>query len=112
MKILSKSSLSRRSWHKNKSKKLDPSLRPLKQSYLDQSDSGRVTGECWGPVGPRPSLRDYWSCLTYFWDFDRLSKVERKSKQRSRDLSPFLGIFGFWAYVTGMGMLAHGFTHA
>jgi hypothetical protein len=24
---------------------------------------------------------------------------------------PFLGIFGFWAYVTGMGMSAHGFTH-
>jgi hypothetical protein len=39
-----------------------------------------------------------------FWDFDRLSKAERKSKQRSRDLNPFLGIFGFWAYVTGMGM--------
>jgi hypothetical protein len=37
------------------------------------------------------------------WDFDRLSKMERKSKQRSQDLDPFLGIFGFWAYVTGMG---------
>jgi hypothetical protein len=46
-----------------------------------------------------------------FWDFDRLSKVERKSKRRSRDLGPFLGIFGFWAYVMGMGMSAHGFTH-
>jgi hypothetical protein len=46
-----------------------------------------------------------------FWDFDRLSKAERKSKWRSRDLGPFLGIFGFWAYVTGMGMSAHGFTH-
>jgi hypothetical protein len=45
-------------------------------------------------------------------DFDRLSKAERKSKQRSRDLDPFLGIFGFWDYVTGMGMSAHGFTHA
>jgi hypothetical protein len=50
--------------------------------------------------------------LTYFWDFDRLSKVERKTKQRSQDLDPFLGIFGFWDYVTGMGMSAHGFTHA
>jgi hypothetical protein len=39
-----------------------------------------------------------------FWDFDRLSKAEHKSKRRSWDLSPFLGIFGFWAYVTGMGM--------
>jgi hypothetical protein len=28
-----------------------------------------------------------------------------------RDLGPFLGIFGFLGYVTGMGMSAHGFTH-
>jgi hypothetical protein len=35
-----------------------------------------------------------------------------KSKRRSWDLNPFLGIFGFWAYVMGMGMSAHGFTHA
>ena len=28
------------------------------------------------------------------------------------DLGPFLGIFGFWDYVMGMGMSAHGFTHA
>jgi hypothetical protein len=25
---------------------------------------------------------------------------------------PFLGLFGFWDYVTGMGMSTHGFTHA
>jgi hypothetical protein len=36
---------------------------------------------------------------------------EHKTKRRSWDLGPFLGIFGFWAYVTGMGMSAHGFTH-
>jgi hypothetical protein len=47
-----------------------------------------------------------------FWDFDRLSKAERKSKRRSWDIEPFLGIFGFWAYVMGMGMSTHGFTHA
>jgi hypothetical protein len=41
-----------------------------------------------------------------------MSKAERKSKHRSQDLSPFLGIFGFWAYVTSMGMSSHGFTHA
>jgi hypothetical protein len=41
-----------------------------------------------------------------------MSKAERKSKWRSRDISPFLGIFWFWAYVMGMGMLAHGFTHS
>ena len=27
------------------------------------------------------------------------------------NVGPLLGIFGFWAYVTGMGMSAHGFTH-
>jgi hypothetical protein len=32
--------------------KLEPSSRLLRQSYPDQSDLGRVTGECWGPVGP------------------------------------------------------------
>jgi hypothetical protein len=40
-----------------------------------------------------------------------LSKVEHKTKWRSRDLSPHLGIFGIWDYVTGMGMLSHGFTN-
>jgi hypothetical protein len=44
-----------------------------------------------------------------FLDFDKLSKVDCKSKWRSWYLVPFLGIFGFWAYVTGMGMLAHEF---
>jgi hypothetical protein len=62
-------------------------------------------------VGPWPRFEDPWSCLTYFWDFDRLSKVECKSKRKSRDLGPFLGVFGFWAYVTGMGMSTHGFNH-
>ena len=32
-------------------------------------------------------------------------------KAEITDLDPFLGLFGFWAYVTGMGMQAHGFTH-
>jgi hypothetical protein len=50
--------------------------------------------------------------LTYFWDFGKLSKKEYKTKKISRDLGPFLGIFGFWDYVKGMGMSAHGFTHA
>jgi hypothetical protein len=63
-------------------------------------------------VGPQPSFEDPWSCLTYFWDFDRLTKVKRKTKRRSRDIGPSLGLFGFWGYVMGMGMSAHGFTHA
>jgi hypothetical protein len=37
--------------------------------------------------------------------------MEHKSKQRSRDLGPFLGFFWFWDYVTGMGMSSHGFAH-
>jgi hypothetical protein len=41
-----------------------------------------------------------------------MSKVERKTKQRSQDLDPLLGIFWIWDYVMGMGMSAHGFTHA
>jgi hypothetical protein len=52
MKQLSKSSPSRRPWRSNRLKQLEPISRLSKQSYLDQSDSGRVTGECWGPVGP------------------------------------------------------------
>jgi hypothetical protein len=39
-----------------------------------------------------------------FWDFDRLSKAKRRVKKISRDLGPFLGIFGFWDYVTDMGI--------
>jgi hypothetical protein len=34
-----------------------------------------------------------------------------QDEERSQDLNPFLGIFGFWDYVMGMGMSAHGFTH-
>jgi hypothetical protein len=37
-------------------------------------------------------LRDPWSSLTIL-DFDSLSKVEHKTKQRSWDLGPFLGPF-------------------
>jgi hypothetical protein len=40
-----------------------------------------------------------------------MSKVEHKMKRISWDLGSFLGIFGFWDYVMGMGMSAHGFTH-
>jgi hypothetical protein len=37
-------------------------------------------------------LKDPWSSLTIL-DFDSLSKAERKTKQRSRDLDLFLGPF-------------------
>jgi len=112
MKNSYKSSLSKRPWHSNRLKQLEPISRILKHSYPDQSDSRRFIGECLGPIGPRPSFEDLWSCLTNFWDFDRLSKMKHKTKHKSRDLGPFLGIFGFFSYVMGMGMLSHGFTHA
>jgi hypothetical protein len=47
-----------------------------------------------------------------FWDFDRLSKAECNMKRRSRELGPLFRVFwDFWAYVMGMGMSTHGFTH-
>jgi hypothetical protein len=46
-----------------------------------------------------------------FWDFDKMSKVKRKLKRRSRDLGPLFRDFFVWAYVMGMWMSAHGFTH-
>jgi hypothetical protein len=38
-----------------------------------------------------------------FWDFDSLSKVERKTKQRSWDLDPFLGPFWDLGICNGYG---------
>jgi hypothetical protein len=59
-----------------------------------------VLGACW-------PLTKFWKFLGHvdlFWDFDSLSKEERKTKQRSRDLGPPLGPFlGFWDNVTGKG---------
>jgi hypothetical protein len=37
---------------------LDLILRPSKQHCPDLSESERVTGECWGHVGPRPSFEE------------------------------------------------------
>jgi hypothetical protein len=38
-----------------------------------------------------------------FWDFNRLLKVERKSKRISRDLNPFLGPFWDLGLCNGYG---------
>jgi uncharacterized membrane protein YidH (DUF202 family) len=65
-------------------------------------------------VGGPLALTKFWISLVrfdLFLDFDRLSKEERKSKKRLQNLGPFLWIFGFWAYVMGMGISYHGFTH-
>jgi hypothetical protein len=47
-----------------------------------------------------------------FWDFDSLSKMERQTKQRSRDLGPLLGPFWVLGICNGKGMSVRGFTHA
>jgi hypothetical protein len=47
-------------------------------------------------------LRDPWSSLNIL-DFDSLSKVEHGTKQRSRDLDPFLGPFWDWGICKGYG---------
>ena len=53
--------------------------------------------------------------IGHFWTlFGTSTGCWRRSASRSEDrriLAPCLGIFGFWDYVTGMGMSAHGFTH-
>jgi hypothetical protein len=59
-------------------------------------------------------LTKFWEILgqvDLFWDFDSLSKEERKTKHISRDLGPFLGPFLDFGLCNGYGMLAHGFTH-
>jgi hypothetical protein len=52
-------------------------------------------------------LTKFWEFLGHVdlvWDFDNLSKEERKTKRRSQDLGPLLGLFlGFWEYVMGKG---------
>jgi hypothetical protein len=66
-----------------------------------------VLGACW-------PLTKFWEILgqvDLFWDFDSLSKMERKMKQRSWDLDPFLGPFWDLGICNGNGMSAHGFTH-
>ena len=66
-----------------------------------------IEGRCW-------PLTMFWEILgqsDLFWDFDSLSKMKRKMKQRSWDLGPFLGPFWDLGICNGTGMSAHGFTH-
>jgi hypothetical protein len=46
-----------------------------------------------------------------FWDFDRLVEGGAQVEAEIAGSRPLFRNFGFWAYVTGMGMSAHGFTH-
>ena len=55
-----------------------------------------MLGACW-------PLTKFWEILGHvdlFWDFDSLSKEERKMKKISGDLDPFLG-FGEYVMVLG-----------
>jgi hypothetical protein len=98
------SSPSRRPRRSSKSRNLELSLRPLKQSFPDQSDSGRVTGGCWGLVGPRPSFEETLVMFDHFWDFDRLVEYGTPRRSGDHEISPFLWAFwDFRVYVTGMG---------
>jgi hypothetical protein len=57
-------------------------------------------------------LRKRWSCLTIFWDFDRLVKDRVPRQSEDCRISPhFMGFLGFRAYVTGMGFRPMGLTH-
>jgi hypothetical protein len=60
------------------------------------------------------SLTIFWEILGHvdlFWDFNSLSKEEKKTKWRSRDIDPFLGPFWDMGICNGNGTLTHGFTH-
>jgi hypothetical protein len=48
---------------------------------LDLSDSERVTGECWGVVGPRPSFEETLVTFGPLLNFDTL--FEEGSPRRS-----------------------------
>jgi hypothetical protein len=48
-----------------------------------------VLGACW----PLTKFWEIFGHIDLFWDFDSLSKEERKTKQRSRDLDPLLDPF-------------------
>jgi hypothetical protein len=47
-------------------------VRSLKTNKEEEELSGRVTGECWGPIGPQPSFEETLVMFDHFWDFDRL----------------------------------------
>ena len=59
-----------------------------------------VLGACWALT----KFSKFLGHVDLFWDFESLSKEERKMKQISWDLGPLLGPFlDFWDNVTGKG---------
>ena len=69
-----KSSTRMKLWWSNKSRQLEVRSMPLKEHYPYLSDSRRVTGECWGHVGPWPSFEEIFVVFDYFLDFNRLDE--------------------------------------
>jgi hypothetical protein len=50
-----------------------------------------------GACCPLTKFLEFLGHVDLFWDFENLSKEERKTKQRSWDFSPLLGPFWvFW----------------
>ena len=65
-------------------------LRRSKRNWSELSDSGRVIGECWGPIGPWPSLR----VLGHTWPLLGLRQLAKKGAQReaeNKEARPILG---------------------
>jgi hypothetical protein len=54
---------------------------PSKKHCPDLSDLGRVTSECWGPIGPRQIFEETLVVFDHVLDFDRLVEdgVPRRS---------------------------------
>jgi hypothetical protein len=83
--------LSRRLRRSNKSRHLKLRSRPSKQCCPGLSDSGRVRGECWGPVGPRPSFQETLVRFDHFWTLMGWSKMEHSGEAKIMGSHLFCG---------------------
>jgi hypothetical protein len=85
---------SRRLWRSSRSRQLEPSSRPSRQSYPDQSDSDESQVSVGGLLALDQVLWKRWSCLTNFGDFDRLVEDEAPGEAEITGSHPLL--WDFW----------------